>query len=66
MYTYIYKEPFALDVLILLYVTVELDQYKIIEKYGFIAPTCWYDLFVPAQKGTGWGTGHRDLKNYKW
>ena len=33
-------EPFALDVLILLYVTVELDQYKIFEKYGFIAPTC--------------------------
>ena len=30
-------EPFALDVLILLYVTVELDQYKIFEIYGFIA-----------------------------
>ena len=33
-------KPFGLDDLILLYVKVELDQYKIFEKYGFIAPTC--------------------------
>ncbi len=47
-------------------VRVEQDQLKFYEKHGILAPTCWYALFVSTQKGQGWGTGYRDLKNYRW